>query len=172
MHQTVLFLSAFVLVGTALSQAPAEPKDWVAVSNEYTNRLLAVEMKHHPETGSQEGLSEFDTKVSQPTLADEDQERREKQELLAQFKSAAAEQKQKEVKQDLEIIIRSVELESRQQDFARAHKVPFLNASGEVFEGLRVLLDEQTPADRHAAAVVRIREYAGWIPLTSRLRKS
>ncbi len=39
--------------------------------------LLAVEMKHTPELGSNQGLSQFDTEVSQPTLADEDQERQE-----------------------------------------------------------------------------------------------
>ena len=49
-------------------------------------------------------------------------------------------------------------------DFARAHKVEFLNASQEVFRGLRILLDEQTPTERRAAAVVRIRKYAGMEP--------
>ncbi len=33
-----------------------------------------------------------------------------------------------------------------------------------VFRGLRVLLDEQTPAERRPAAVVRIRKYAGMEP--------
>ena len=53
------------------------PADWIAASNQYTNQLLAVEMKHTPELGSNQGLSQFDTEVSQPTLADEDQERQE-----------------------------------------------------------------------------------------------
>jgi len=57
-----------------------------------------------------------------------------------------------------------VELEFRELDFARAHKVDFLNASQTVFRGLRILLDEQTPAERRPAAVVRIRKYAGLEP--------
>jgi uncharacterized protein (DUF885 family) len=126
--------------------------------------LVAVEMKHHPEMGSNQGLSEFDTGVSQPTLADENQERQETAAVLATFKSAVGQQKQKEVAQDLEIVIRAIELEFRELDFSRAHKVEFLNASQEVFRGLRILLDEQTPTERRAAAVVRIRKYAGMEP--------
>jgi Bacterial protein of unknown function (DUF885) len=140
------------------------PADWIAASNKYTNMLLAVEMKHHPEEGSDEGLSKFDTDVSQPTLADEDQERQETEAVLATFKSAVGQQKQKEVTQDLEIVIRKVELQFREQDFGRTHKVDYRNASRDVFNGLRILLDEQTPSERRAAAVVRIRKYAGLEP--------
>ena len=144
--------------------AQEAPADWIAASNLYTNQLLAVEMKHTPELGSNEGLSQFDTDVSQPTLADEDQERRETEAVLATFKDAVGQQKQKEVAQDLQIMIRTVELQFRELDFERAHKVDFLNASQTVFRGLRVLLDEQTPSERRPAAVVRIRKYAGLEP--------
>ena len=149
----------------SLPACPQEsPADWIAASNKYTNMLLAVEMKHSPEEGSDEGLSRFDTEVSQPTLADEDQERQETEAVVATFKRAVAQEKQKEVAQDLEIMIRKVELQFREQDFERAHKVDFLNASLTVFEGLRILLDEQTPTERRPAAVVRIRKYAGMEP--------
>ena len=144
--------------------AQEAPADWIAASNKYTNLLLAVEMKHTPELGSNEGLSQFDNEVSQPTLADEDQERQETEAVVSTFKSAVGQQKQKEVAQDLQIMIRTVELQFRELDFARAHKVDFLNASQTVFRGLRVLLDEQTPSERRPAAVVRIRKYAGMEP--------
>lgn len=144
--------------------AQEAPADWIAASNKYTNLLLAIEMKHNPELGSRQGLSQFDTEVSQPTLADEDQERQETETVLATFKSALGQQKQKEVAQDLEIVVHRVELQFREQDFERAHKVDFLNASQTVFSGLRPLLDEQTPAERRPAAVVRIRKYAGLEP--------
>jgi hypothetical protein len=146
----------------ACAQQPTA--DWIATSNKYTNLLLAVEMKHTPELGSNQGLSQFDSEVSQPTLADEDKERQEKEGVLSTLKSALEQQKQKEVAQDLEIVIRKVGLQFRQQDFDRAHRVDFLNASETVFGGLRILLDEQTPAERRPAAVVRIRKYAGLEP--------
>ncbi len=51
--------------------------------------LLAIQMKHDPEFGSQQGFSQFDAKASQLTLADEDQERREAEAVLEKFKAAA-----------------------------------------------------------------------------------
>ena len=140
------------------------PADWIAASNKYTNMLLAIEMKYDPEFGSRQGLSEFDTKISQPTLANEDRERQETAALLAQLKSAVPQQKQEEVAQDLQIVIRKVELNFKFEDYKRVHSVPFPNASQLVFSGVRTLLDEQTPAARRPAAVVRIREYAGLDP--------
>src|ERR1041385_1724085 len=156
-------------------QTKHEPPAWIAVSNSYTNQLLSVQIKHHPEIGSNQGLSEYDTQIAQPTLADEDQERVETEAVLAKLKSAAAQEKQREVLQDLQIVIRKIELQFREDDFQRAHEVPFLNASGTVFGGLRILLDEQTPNERRAAAVARIRKYAGlepgYRPLTEILKQ-
>jgi len=139
-------------------------KDWIATSNSYANVLLEIAFKHHPEFASQQGLGQYDGKISQPTLADEDAERAEDEAALAKLKSAAAEKQPKQVAQDLQIMIRRVQLDMRMEDFRRAHEVPFNNASMYVFTGIRILLDEQTPAERHPAAVVRIREYAGLEP--------
>ena len=169
---TLLLLAAVLAFPLSAQTAPP---GWVAVSNSYTNKLLAIEMKHRPESGSDQGLSQYDALASQPTLADEDQERQETAAVLAELKIAVPQQKEKPVAQDLQIIIRRVDLHFRQQDFERAHEVPFLNASGIVFRGLHTLLDEQTPAERRPAAVIRIREYAGleagYKPLTDILKQ-
>ena len=83
-------------------------------------------------------MSQFDTKVSQPTLANEDQERHETEAVLAKLKSAAAEKQQEDVAEDLQIMIRRVNLNFKRQDFQRANEVPFFNASQMVFGGLQV----------------------------------
>ena len=145
------------LVGQSTSAAPA----WIAQSNSYTNMLVAIVMKHHPEVGSDQGLSQYDTRAAQPTFADEDKQRQETAVVLSTLKAAANEKQQKEVAEDLQIVIRKVELQFREQDYERAHEVEFRNASEEVFRGLRILLDQQTSPDRRPAAVARIREYAG-----------
>ena len=171
----IITILGVLMTLTANAQTQSADRSWIETSNNYTKQLLTVEMKHHPESGSRQGLSEYDKDVSQPTLADEDAQRQETEAVLAKFKSAVGEQKQKEVKQDLEIIIRRVELGFKQEDFERTHKVPFSNASGEVYEGLRILLDDQTPDARRPAAVVRIRKYAGlepgYKPLTEILKQ-
>lgn len=154
------FMGVVVLVGTQVQS----DRSWIEISNGFTEQLLVVEMKHHPEVGSKEGLSEYDSRVSQPTRADEDAERKESESVLEKFKVALAQNQQEPVAQDLRIMIRRAELDFKLQDFQRAHKVPFINASGMVYEGIRVLLDDQTPDARRPAAVVRIREYAGLDP--------
>jgi uncharacterized protein (DUF885 family) len=158
-------------LGLAQENVPA----WVQSSNKYTQMLLDVEMKHTPESGSEEGLKQYDTEVSQPTLADDDQERKENEAIIAKFKTALKTEKQEEVAQDLQIMIDKMDLAFRREDYGRAHKVPFLNASGFVFRGLRSLLDEQTPAERRPAAVMRLRKYAGlepgYKPLTEILKQ-
>ena len=162
---------AVVLLG-AFAQAQQKPAsdaktsqpDWVTVSNRYANMLIDVSLKHHPEFGSQQGLAQYDTKISQPTLADEDAQRAETEAVLAKLKAAAAEKQPKEVAEDLQIMIRRVGLNFRSEDYERAHEVPFLNASQYVFSGIHVLLDDQTPKERYPSALVRLREYAGLDP--------
>lgn len=138
--------------------------DWISVSNGYANMLIQVVFQHHPEFGSQQGLAQYDSEVSQPTLADEDRERKETEAVLAKLKAAAGEKQQEKVAEDLQIMIRRVDLNFKRQDFRRANEVPFYNASQIVFGGVRLLLDDQTPAERRPAAVVRVREYAGLEP--------
>lgn len=156
------------------SSTPAN-RSWIDASNQYTQMLLAVEFKHRPEFASRQGLSEFDTKISQPSWADVDQHRKETEAVLDKLKAALDQPQQPEVKQDLQIMIRRVELGFKEQDFERAHEVPFFNASEEVFEGIQFLLDEQTPAERRPAAIERLRKYAGldsgFKPLTEILKQ-
>jgi uncharacterized protein (DUF885 family) len=175
MRIVTFLLLLSISTGPAVAQDKTSANTWIAASNDYTNLLLKVEMKHSPEAGSRQGLSEYDQLVSRPTLADEDQERKETEEVLAKFKAALPQQKQKEVAQDLAIIIRRIELNFRIQDYQRAHDVPFTNASSLVFGGVRMLLDEQTPAERRPSAVARLRKYAGleegYKPLTEILKQ-
>jgi hypothetical protein len=154
------FVPTFFIASVFL---PARPVDrgWIATSNGYAQMLLSIVMKHHPEVGSNQGLSQYDALVAQPTLADEDEQRQETEQVLAKLKSALATERQKEVAEDLQIMIRRVELDFRLQDFERSHEVPFLNASAMVFGGVQILLDEQTPSERRPAAVSRLRKYAG-----------
>ena len=158
----ILLVVAFRAAGFA--QPSPQDQKWIATSNGYARLLTEVEFKHRPEAASTQGLSEFDNKISQPTWADEDQERQEMAAVLAKLQSASKEEQDPHVAQDLQIMIRKVELDFKQQDFTRAHEVPFLNGSAMVFGGLRILLDDQTPSERRPAAVVRIREYAGLEP--------
>src|SRR5207248_5875048 len=117
-----------------------------------------------PDWSLHQSLSEYDRKISQPSWGDQDRERQETVSVLEKLKAAAREQQQTEVQQDLQIMIRRVELDLKQEDFERAHEVPFRNASQFAFQGVQFLLDEQTPVERRPAAAERLRKYAGLDP--------
>jgi hypothetical protein len=72
-------LSAAFLATTCLSttvQAAANDTS-IARSNAYTQRVLDVVFKHAPEWASEQGLSQFDPLVANPTLAGQMTKRRE-----------------------------------------------------------------------------------------------
>ena len=156
---------AAVLLGTvsmtALSAAAEPGKDWIAKSNSYTQKLLDIDMKHAPEEASGEGLAKFDKLIGDPRMSDDLAARKELEAALAKIKADGAKETDPSVKQDLAILDKAFSLRFRQQTFRWDHEVPFFNASAEIFQGLRVLLDDQVAAERRPAAVDRLKKYAG-----------
>jgi hypothetical protein len=153
-------LSQLAMAQQAMS-AVGPDKSWIERSNGYTHMLLDVHLEHSPEEGSQQGLAKFDDRISNPTLADQLAERRELEAVLAKVAAARPTETNNHVLEDLEILRKAFDLQFREDDFELQREVPFNNASEEIFEGLRILLDDQTAADRRPAALVRLRKYAG-----------
>jgi uncharacterized protein (DUF885 family) len=174
MRQFTFAFFLAVLSSAAIAQAPApapapahaivQANAWVAQSNAYTQRLLDVEFKHSPESGSHEGLTKFDEMISDPSLADEQAERKEFSAVLVDLKAQEPHETNKHVAEDLQILRKAFDLRFRQEDYDRAHVVPFVNASQDIFQGLRGLLDDQVAPARRPAALVRLRKYAGTEP--------
>ncbi len=166
--------------GAAASAVPApsgadSDKSWIAKSNDYANILIEIEKKHSPESASHDGLKQYDELISADTHEDEVAEISENRAALAKLKAALAQEQDKNVKQDLEIMIHSVELGLRGYQYSEDHLVTYRNPSADVYQGIQVLLDDQVSADRRPAAVVRLRKYAGlepgFTPETDKLKK-
>jgi hypothetical protein len=152
--------------------APADnSKAWVKRSDNFTQMLIALDQKYSPEFGSSEGVVMYDNQIGVPTLANQMAERKDEEALVAKFTTALKTEKDAKVAQDLKILIDHLKLGFRQQDFELKQQVTFYNAANSIYSGLEILLDDQTPAERRASAVVRIREYAGLVkgyrPLTA-----
>jgi uncharacterized protein (DUF885 family) len=143
--------------------AAVEPA-WVVRSNQYTQMLLDVQVKHSPDSGMAQGLAKYDSSITDPARADEIAQRKELQDVLAQLKKVEAKEKDKNVRQDLELIQRAFDLQFSRDDYQFDHSVQFLNASHAVYVGLHTLLDDHVPPERRQAAVLRLRKYAGVEP--------
>ena len=153
-------LAAIAAPAIAQTPAPARP-EWIQRSDAWTQQVLAIGLKYSPESGSQQGLAAYDTKVSVPTLANELAQRKEEEAMVVKLVAAKAAEKDERVAEDLQIIIDNERLGFRQQDFQLAHRVPFIDATMVVYGGLQGLLDDQVPPARREAAVTRLKDYAG-----------
>jgi len=142
----------------------AADKTWIARSNEFAKLLTDISNKHTPEAASADNLSQYDERISIATHEDDIAETSENRAVLAKLQEQLPKEQNKYVRQDLEIMIHATQLGLKRHDFAEDHQIPFLNASGAIFQGLRVLLDDQVAAERRPAAVVRLRKYAGLEP--------
>jgi len=183
---TAIFLSALCFaigqraVGQQAAVQPASSADhaekaWIQQSNDFTNMLLKVQLEHSPERGSQQGLAAFDERISDPSRADQAAERRELEAALSKIKAARSTVTDKNVQEDIDILQKNFNLQFRLEDFELAREVPFYNASAQIFQGLRGLLDDQVPAQRRSAALARLSKYAGveagYKPYTDRLKE-
>lgn len=92
--------------------AAAQPA-WVVRSNQYTQMLLDVQMKHSPERASQEGLVKYDPLITDASRADEIAQRKELQNVLANLKKIEAKEKDRDVREDLEILQKAFNLQFR-----------------------------------------------------------
>jgi uncharacterized protein (DUF885 family) len=156
------------------AKAQNDGKEWIAKSNSYTKLLIDIDEKYSPEFGSGQGLAYYDTLIAVPTFEMIDAQRKDRIGALAILKKAKQDETNLSLKQDLDILINSVELGFRQDDFDLKKKASFMNATETVFSGLQTLLDDQTPVERRAAAVIRLKKYAGlqngYQPITAILK--
>ena len=169
-------LCSFLLSAICPAQSPAPgSKSWITSSDSFTTRLIDLDKKYSPEFGSSEGLAAYDNQVAIPTLANQLAERKEEEALVAYYSAALTTEKQPQVAQDLKILITHLKQGFRRQDFELSREVPFFNAANTIYSGLQILLDDQTPAPRHAAALIRMRKYAGlekgYQPITAILQE-
>src|SRR3954471_12786483 len=105
----ILISSLFPLAVSAQKQV------WVIKSNQYTQQLIDLDKKYSPEYGSSQGLAEYDTLITIPTLANDLAQRKEEEALTAKFASYLATEKDAAVKQDLNILITHSKLGFRKE---------------------------------------------------------
>ena len=153
------------LGSVAMGQQASADKAWIAKSNGVgTVTVAGCAVQALAGGRFAAGPGEVRSVDHNPTRADEIAQRKELQDILATLKKVEAKEKNKDVREDLEILQKTFNLQFRQDDYQLDHKVPFIDASAAVFGGLRGLLDDQVSAERRPAAVVRLRKYAGVEP--------
>ena len=147
----------------ALVAAPvvADDSDWVASSNEHAQIVLEQMARFSPETAARLGVDGLDEEIFDLTDGVYERGINASRELLAELRKREAAETHPKVKQDLGILVRTIEDNITSSELNRAQMLPYYNMSQTIFFGVRGLIDPQVPRERYPAAVVRMEKYAG-----------
>lgn len=139
---------------------PARPR-WVDRSNQFSEAYLNVLSGFEPELMGQLGFLECDTGIIDWTPGF----RERKLQALERFSDECRQERDREpdphVREDLEILLWHAGNAIREIRLRDQYELPYLNVGMFVFSGISLLLDERNAADRHQAALVRLRRYTG-----------
>ena len=166
-HRSRLTLAALLLTSTTVfAQGAAAPKPpaWVARSNENAQVLIKVLARFEPEAASQLGAEGYDAQIVDMKPGVNERSRQATREAIEELKRRLAQEKDPQVRQDLEIMIKAAYDNIRGSLLNEKFDVPYFNLPRNVFLGIRTLLDDQVSPARRQAALVRLRRYAGMEP--------
>jgi hypothetical protein len=144
-------------------QGAAESRAWIEASNKHAQVLLDVLARFGPEGAGQMGVAGLDREVTRLTPESLRQLRQASADALARLKSLLEAEKDPLVRQDLEILVHSAQDEVRSQQMDEDRLLPYTDVAALVYRGVRSLLDAQVEPERRAAAVERLRKYAGMV---------
>ena len=146
---------------TPTAAAPRALPAWVVKSNELATVWLEAQAKLSPESAGQTGFDGYDEAITDLTPGYQERAKATVEGALTTLRAKHAAETDPQVKQDLAIMI--ADATDTLDGFAIQRKffVPYFNVAGGVFGGLRGLLDDQVPAARRRAALVRLKKYVG-----------
>lgn len=165
-----LAVSAFMVPATFAADvqipvaAPASNPDWVKQSNVNAQVLLEVLARFNPEQAGQFGVEGLDEQVIDLKPGVNERSRAALKQADETLQKRLTGEKNPQVRQDLEILVDASAEAIRGGDLTEKYDIPYFNMPQLMFGGLRALLDDQIPAARRQAALVRLRRYAGLEP--------
>jgi hypothetical protein len=135
--------------------------DWIEESDKNAMLVLRSQAEFQPEGIARSGLSEFDGDVFDLSADISERQDTNDRELLVELKKRLAAEQHPKVRQDLEILIQSLndEIESRRID--NKYMLPYFNIHRVMFGSFNALLDPRNEKERYTKALERLRKYNG-----------
>ncbi|WP_437283915.1 DUF885 domain-containing protein [Sorangium sp. So ce406] len=154
----------------AASAAPAAPGSpaaaprlpaWVERSNEHAQVLLDVVARFSPEHAGSLGIERADQEITDLSPGVDARERAAYREAIVELQKRRESEKDPAVAEDLQIMLDDADRAVRGSELEEKYRVTYVHVTGLVFEGISALLDDRVPPSRRAAALTRLRKYAG-----------
>jgi hypothetical protein len=159
--------AALLVIASAASAAspkPASEKPWVTASNKITNTLLETQGAFDPEGASSAGLGKYNGLVVDLGPDVNARYRAALQKNRADLQQRLAVEHDANVRQDLQILIDSVDDDINGSLLREKYELPWIDVAELVFNGELSLLQDQLPAARRAKALERLQRYVGLFP--------
>ena len=168
-----LVLAIASLLTAAVAQAqPASPKTsaapavpaWVTRSNDDAKVMLDVVARFSPESASDLGLPGYDDQVADLKLDVDARSRQAMVEAKSKLETMLATEKDDNVRQDLQIMIKAADSKIEGDDLDRKYMLPFEDIGELIFNGEFSLLQDQVDVKRRPSALKRLECYVGTAP--------
>jgi uncharacterized protein (DUF885 family) len=168
MIKRLAFAVAVALVATGsayaqTTQAPQAPA-WVARSNADAQVLLQEQARFSPEFASQVGIAGYDDKVADLKPDLDARMRAALVDTKAKLQGMLATEKDTNVRQDLQIMLQTVDLQIEGVDLNHKYMLPYQDVAQLIFGGEFSLLKDEVDPKRRALAVKRLQCYVGQAP--------
>lgn len=158
-------LAAVALVAAgAMSVCAAEAPAWVSESNRNAEVLLAVMAQFNPEDAAELGVEGYDGASIDLGKNVYERNRKALHAVVAELQSRRSASQDAAVRQDLDILVASAQQSLQSARLQHELLLPYFSVARITFNGMRALLDPRVPVARHAAALLRLRRYAGMEP--------
>ncbi len=152
--------AAAASTATAAAPVPA----WVARSNADAQILLKAQAPFQPEQASFFGVPGYDDQVSDLGPRNGERYRAAIAAARTGLQARLAAEGDADVRQDLQIMIDAVDRDIEGSTLNERYLLPWTDAPQLVFSGLNGLLSDQTPPERRARALDRLKRYVGLVP--------
>ncbi|MET1163291.1 MAG: DUF885 domain-containing protein [Pseudoxanthomonas sp.] len=156
-------LAAFAQEAAPAAQAKPVPA-WVETSNGHAQILLKAQAAFQPEYASFFGIPGYDDKVADLGPDNPRRYREATTKARTELQALLLQERNADVRQDLQILIKAADENIEGSQLNEKYLLPWSDAPQAVFNGLNGLLSDQTPAERRAKALDRLKAYVGLAP--------
>ncbi|MCR2832710.1 DUF885 domain-containing protein [Parerythrobacter lacustris] len=156
----------------ALAQTEdAASQDWVGTSNAYTQQVIDMQAQFFPTGASSAGYDQYDGLVNDMSLDRDDRYVAAASALKAKFEAALASESNPYVKQDLQILIDSLNQDIEGFALNRQYMLEYNDVPQGLFGSIGQLLSDQTAEARRPKALELLKRFTGqWLgtePMTT-----